>query len=280
MLHELAPPALHCVVPLFDTQHLALVARAVACGNSPGRFWADNPSAPRVSLLWDGRHHLYLAGQATHTSPAGLGNVIARTILPAALAEAFNRYEAHAANDALTQLWTRVLPSATLHRRTLLARRTRVDPPACESDDPSLRLHAIDEALLQNDDLEHVQDVRNEVASMWGSVEAFLRKGFGYCAVCNRQLVCWCTAEYVSPGQCGIGIETILAYQRRGLATIAAAAFVRRCMDRDIEPYWDCWATNVPSIRVAEKVGFEPVEEFEVLCGKIQDLQDAVRPAR
>jgi RimJ/RimL family protein N-acetyltransferase len=92
----------------------------------------------------------------------------------------------------------------------------------------------------------------------------------------ERQIVCWCTAEYVSCGWCGIGIETIQAYQRRGLATATATAFLAHCAAHGIQPHWDCWANNVPSVRVAEKVGFALVEEYEVHCGRIEDLRDGL----
>ena len=114
---------------------------------------------------------------------------------------------------------------------------------------------------------------------MWGSVEAFLRGGFGYCIASEREIVCWCTAEHVSPGWCGVGIETISEYQRRGLATTAATAFLSHCVGNGIRMHWDCWADNAPSVRVAEKIGLDVVERYEVACGTIVDLQRRMRPA-
>ena len=47
MLQELPQAQFDLAVPLFAVPHMALVARAVACGNTPGRFWADDPVCPR-----------------------------------------------------------------------------------------------------------------------------------------------------------------------------------------------------------------------------------------
>ena len=72
----------------------------------------------------------------------------------------------------------------------------------------------------------------------------------------------WCTAEYVSPGVCGVGIETLEPYQKRGLATVAAQTFVQHAMRLGWQVHWDSWLNNTPSIRVAEKAGFEKVTEY------------------
>ncbi len=278
MLHELTQAESQHAVQLFSAPHLALVARAVACGNGPGRFWVDDLAVPRASLLWDHGRHLYLAGDASAVRPIDLRDILARTVLPAVPTGAFSRYEAHADGEALAQLWTQVLPGGTRRSRVFLARKTSDAPHGSALPDPAFQLRLIDAALLRDDGLEYVQDVRTEVAGMWGSIEAFLQKGFGYCIVDGRRIVCWCTAEYVSPGWCGIGIETVEAYQGRGLATATASAFVAHCALGGIQPHWDCWATNAPSVRVAMNVGFERVEEYEVYCGRLADARHQATP--
>ena len=80
-----------------------------------------------------------------------------------------------------------------------------------------------------------------------------------------------CTAEYVSGGRCGIGIETVPAYQGRGIATLTASAFAGYCATWSITPHWDAWSSNLPSVVVAEKVGFRKVETYSVLVADFSD---------
>lgn len=54
-----------------------------------------------------------------------------------------------------------------------------------------------------------------------------------------------------------------------GLATLTARAFVVRCVREGIAPHWDCWTTNLPSVAVAEKVGFVKALEYTVWFGKM-----------
>jgi GNAT superfamily N-acetyltransferase len=97
----------------------------------------------------------------------------------------------------------------------------------------------------------------------WGSVEAFLERGFGFGTVQNNAIVCWCIADCVSGNACEIGIHTLPEYRRRGLATLTVAATVDYCLAHDLTTIgWHCNADNYGSRGVAEKVGFEKDRDY------------------
>jgi RimJ/RimL family protein N-acetyltransferase len=110
----------------------------------------------------------------------------------------------------------------------------------------------------------------DEIQQIWPTVDRFVKFGFGFSLVTDKQAVCWCTAEYMSKHKCGIGIETIRDYQNIGLATSAASAFVDHREAKGIEPHWECNAENLASRRVAEKVGFVKEREYRVYHGKFK----------
>src|SRR5438105_5023992 len=64
MFGELTPAEIAQVAPLFSLPQLNLVMRAVIHGHSPARVWGDPSSAPQTALMYDGRHCIYLAGDA------------------------------------------------------------------------------------------------------------------------------------------------------------------------------------------------------------------------
>jgi len=66
-----------------------------------------------------------------------------------------------------------------------------------------------------------------------------------------------CLACFAALGKLEISINTAEAYRRRGLATLTAAAFIEECLERGLQPNWECWWTNTPSTALAEKLGFE-----------------------
>jgi GNAT superfamily N-acetyltransferase len=125
----------------------------------------------------------------------------------------------------------------------------------------------IDRALLADERLENIAHVRSEINWMWPSEQRYCEHGFGIAAVAGQRMVCWCTAEYVSPQRCGIGIATDPAYERRGLATATAAHFVLEAQRRGIAPYWECGSWNAASMRVADKVGFKPIAQEHYWLG-------------
>jgi RimJ/RimL family protein N-acetyltransferase len=122
----------------------------------------------------------------------------------------------------------------------------------------------ISPAVLQSGAFAYSDHVLGEIRSMWPSEERFYERGFGVVAVLDHDIICWCTAEYVGPARCGIGIETSPRFEGRGVATATASRFVRLAREQAITPCWECNSTYYGSIRVAEKVGF--IRETEEVC--------------
>ena len=138
----------------------------------------------------------------------------------------------------------------------------RVKPPV------GFQLRQIDRTLLSETLLKNADLVAREIRSCWNSLDDFLTRGFGYSVLSGEEIVCWCTAEYMSNRKCGIGIETLEEYQGRGLATSAASAFVEHAVMRGITPYWDSWCENAASLAVARKIGFEELTRYSVYLGR------------
>ncbi len=134
-----------------------------------------------------------------------------------------------------------------------------------ESSLEGLELMDIDEDFLTNTDLRDLVLVINEIKWMWPSFETYFENGFGKAAVLSGDIICWCTAEYVSESMCGVGIETLERYRGKGVASVTAAEFVRGCLEEGITPYWECGASNVASVKLAEKLAFEKIAENKVL---------------
>jgi RimJ/RimL family protein N-acetyltransferase len=80
------------------------------------------------------------------------------------------------------------------------------------------------------------------------------------------QVVSWSVADCVSGGACEIGIHTRKDYRRRGLGTLTAAAAVDLGLSNYRFVGWHCDEQNIPSIRVAEKVGFDLERRYIQYC--------------
>ena len=52
---------------------------------------------------------------------------------------------------------------------------------------------------------------------------------------------------------------------------MVAGEFVRHALASGVNPHWDCWTSNTPSVRVAEKVGFADMYDYKVAIGTFGD---------
>jgi GNAT superfamily N-acetyltransferase len=258
-LTQLDERGLHQVAGLFTAPHQGYIVRSALAGNTRLRAWSDG----RAALAWDGSHGISLGGDPH--SPAFLA------ALPGLLAEL--RAEAEAAglrwfkftpsHDAWLPVLEATLSGAARAGRTLLRRDPGQEGPV--GDPPaSYQCWPITADLLERD-TSGSRAMREEVASMWGEPAAFLERGFGYAALADDEVVGWCTVEYLSEGACGIGIETVEAHQRRGVATALARLTGAECARRGLTAHWDSWTRNTPSVRSGLKAGFRPVCEYTVL---------------
>lgn len=289
---------------LFRGPHLELVIDAVLAGNSPGLIWADDARNPRSALLWDGGRCFYLAGAADN-GPLNeeWAELLSGQVLPQAAARGLDVFKVHYTGPE----WER--PAAAAFRCLAVTQRTRVfyalapetagreplsatsgagaaDPAGAEGaagtrsagagerESAGLVLRPFDRNLVADPGLVHRDELLAEIESMWTSVQRFLDYGFGLCLLQGNEIACRCTAEYVSGRQCGVGIATRAGYQNRGLATLTTRAFLARCRHEGIAPHWDCWTTNLPSVAVAEKVGFVRLLECPVWVGSVAKSQD------
>lgn len=266
MAIELTPGAFEAAGPLFRAPYQEFVFDALVVGNAPGRLWVDDPSNPLSAFLWDTGPRFYFAGSEDDRAFNESVKQIAQQAAPPTgaymvvycdsphwegkLSDIFGGRPLHRAQRCMYKLGSPWIPDW----RDRLPRGFSVS--------------RIDRRLLSGSDNANLDQMVAEIQSTWPSVDRFLGSGFGYCALHgDGTIVCWCTGEYASGNHLGVGIETIAGYRKRGLATLTASAFAEHCVSMGIEAHWDCWANNLPSVRVAEKVGFRKILDYEVYEG-------------
>lgn len=102
----------------------------------------------------------------------------------------------------------------------------------------------------------------------WGSNEAFLNDGFGFCIEQNGMTVAECVSIFSGNGFAEIDIVTHEAYQGKGLAQAVATRFIEHCIQNDITPCWDCYVDNIPSQKLASKLSFHHPIEYGLFVRK------------
>ncbi len=264
--HQLDPALFQIVHHVFDTENHLAIASALT-GETPAEVYVDDLLAPHAALLIVLNKRIFLAG----------------TPHDAAFAQGFaallhQRYTAPTPHDDPTertiaytpQEWEAVLPAlfADIESRRMarLFYRRRLDTPVTPPIQlDGFTLRQIDAALVAESALVNHHALLAEVHSETPSVEGFLQSKLGFCLQHDHELAAWCLSEYNHGDRCELGIETLPPFRRRGLALVTAGATLAHAQAHGISAVgWHCWQHNIASSALAQKLGFELVEEYPV----------------
>jgi RimJ/RimL family protein N-acetyltransferase len=97
----------------------------------------------------------------------------------------------------------------------------------------------------------------------WSSAEDFVENGLGVCLMKEDEVVSLCYAATVVDGLAEVDVVTDPEFRGRGLASVTTRRFIKECVDRGIEPTWDCFTYNVGSMKLASKLGFRPARNYQ-----------------
>jgi RimJ/RimL family protein N-acetyltransferase len=265
------------VRPVFEGLRYNLVVDSVIDGNTPGWVYVDDVRHPRTAWMWDMMDAMLVAGRADDDEVnRALARLIDERVLPKAVIPMLSlhyypeewegRMGVVLHGKGARKAWRRFYTFGGLK-----AGWRRAMPATCQ-------MRRIDEELLESTDLGNVQDVAGWVRSFWASYRGFVERGLGFCLVERAPetppgrglgaeggtIASWCLSVFASGTQFELGLTTASDHRGRGYATLTAAACVEHCVEHGLTPHWHCWEDNAPSMRVAEKVGFERPERYTV----------------
>lgn len=270
-IQELTPNRFSVVRPLFGGLLYNLVIDSVIEGNTPGKVYVDDPAAPRTAVLWNRMDALFLAGEPGSPSLyERINRLVRQSLIPDASQRGVPNfsinYDPPGWKTALPAILAGYLPRPVARRCFRFEGRLRVPQPEPHS---GLHIAPLEVGLLLHGSLRNTGSVMGWILSFWHSLDEFLENGVGFCVHDEAQIASWCLSVFASRAfydrpQLELGIATEPALQGRGLASAAAAACLDYCQQQGIEPHWHCDVNNHRSARVAEKVGFVPLLDYEV----------------
>jgi RimJ/RimL family protein N-acetyltransferase len=237
---------------LFDPDApAALRFFAVLEGADPGKILTDNPHHPNWGAVWEaGDGILFLGGKLD----APIINALVSTfrhngevLVPF--------WELH---DAIVNLLP-PNPSWTGSSIDFLDRssdKNNLEAYLCQM--PSgFTIHKINHDLLKRCHW-YEDTVRRH-----GSAHAFLERGLGFCLMAGDEIICEAYAGKAINGTRELGATTKEQYRGRGYATITCAHLIHACELAGARTYWNCATTNLASVAIARKLGYQTEKEFQ-----------------
>lgn len=258
---------------LFIDPELAPLLHAIWEGNSLAQIWTDDKSNPKSVFLWDKANNVfYLSGNYDNRQfNSDLSELLVHKVIPELRLEQRTHFRLRTTSEDWISQLSNIFIKANLKagRYMFFSLKASANPSWKDKIPAGFKLELIDEDFLLNSRYDNIGFVMREIRQMWPSIDRFINRGFGFSLVTSSKVVSWCTSEYMSKHRCGIGIETLQEHQNRGLATIAASAFVEHSLRRNIKPHWECNVENLASRRVAEKVGFVKEQDYPIYFGRL-----------
>lgn len=92
----------------------------------------------------------------------------------------------------------------------------------------------------------------------WNNSEEFLKGGAGFCVMEGDRAVATAFSAFLLDGFLELGIETKASHRGCGLAWHCCVSLIDYSLSNGLEPVWACRLENTASMRLAQKLGFEP----------------------
>ena len=86
----------------------------------------------------------------------------------------------------------------------------------------------------------------------------------------GEEIASLCFSGFVAGNSHVIDIETKASQRGKGYAETVARAFIAECLEKHLQPHWDCTAENTASAGLAEKLGFTKSRVYTLYSFSLQ----------
>ncbi|WP_010275849.1 GNAT family N-acetyltransferase [Paenibacillus senegalensis] len=264
MIIELAKPDYYKIKHIADScKNIEVLA--VANGNNPGRIYVDECDEPSAALVWiEGQQGFQIVGDP-QSQPflLSLEGYMRDHIEPYLKKQDIKHVEIGAEMDtwkkSLSYIFKNRRLSSDIQHVFCLETLQSIEP----SDD-GMTIKKLDADVLKSRRLKNHSFLEKKLLRFWDSADSFLYNGFGFYAEVNHYLVSVCFSSFVAEQMHAIDIETAEGFRKRGYGTAVAKSFVQECIQKGIQPYWDCAPDNAGSIQLAKAIGLSPKFDYQV----------------
>ena len=240
------------LLDLFDSFKVGRRIIFPALAQNRGNIWVDSIESPKVARL---QMSIINALTGDSTKPEALELI--KMIKPHELVFFSNT----GWSDILRKVWG---------DRVGIQKRTMMSPNSLSVDYlKELVDNLPTEFTLEQLDLETTRKLDENmfmhIALFFGSSEAFIENGFGFCIKHNGNVVSVASTftPFIDEFEIEVRTSNDGEYRRKGLATIVSAALLLYALEQGFIPHWD--AANEISVKLALKLGYTDPYPWEAV---------------
>jgi len=262
MIHELEPSDFSKVSHLFQGHKQYVPVFAVIDRNFPGRVFVDEKDSPETALVWAVSRWAYIDGDPTNPSfNSSFAELIQDVIIPGSTQMGMNWFELYTP-DSLEWMATietslsRYKPAKhyetvfTFDEQEYLALRNAYTLPS------GSRIERVETPILP----------QRAGDAPFVAEEFKTKTSFGFRLIRDQKVISICRSNGLASGnEFMIDVETFDEKERsKGLATVVSRALLDYCLEHGYIPLWETTSDNIPSRKVARRLGFVEHESYPV----------------
>ncbi|MFW5836293.1 MAG: GNAT family N-acetyltransferase [bacterium] len=253
---RLEPADRHAVVPLLDRVPFnVFMAKVVARGAVAGEVWVDRPGEPSSCYVRHKYGMAFLVGRSE--------NCEYRAWVDARAANADGARHTRDMLQVYPDAWHEAMQPHVAAGTVNRWNRTnfRFDADRFLERFPSVPA----KPAVVRARREQVARFAGSVIPVrfWDTVEDFVRHGVGFFATDREnpnRPASLAFSAYLDDSFLEVGVETAEAFRGKGYAQAACARVIHEALARGLEPVWSCKTENAGSYRLAERLGFVPLD--------------------
>lgn len=242
-------------------------------GSSTGVVWMDEPSHPTLVVLWDHKDGVYIVSlENSQRHMEDLRALFKKEIIPEAekhneapvfVIYTFPEYDENGIGALFSPDWNVTRKTASFYHLPLVGYSSEQDGNQLPL---MLEGNFIDLEVLTDSTIPNICILLEEIESNWESIDNFLTGSFGYYVkdLENNSLVSWIVVEKIARSCAEFAIETDEYYRCKGLGEFATREMIKHSLKLGLTPHWYCLRDNIASKKLAEKVGFQKMQDYEV----------------
>jgi len=240
-------------------------------GTNPGSVYVDYKADPTAALIWiPGQQGFQLIGNAQSSIfLTNLEEYIRNNIEPKLQKEGIHWVEIGVEKDTWDNTMQEIFINRNISSSIQHVYCLEDNLKAIELQDNEIIVRKIDTDLLNSKHLENHSFLEKKITAFWDSTDSFLQNGFGYFVERNNHLVSLCFSAFCAEQVHAIDIETLEMYRKSNYGKTVASAFIQECIQRGIQPYWDCTPENAGSNRIAKAIGLAPNFDYQIYWYKL-----------
>ncbi|ENQ3080339.1 GNAT family N-acetyltransferase [Bacillus cereus] len=242
-------------------QERHLDVQAIIEGNNPGRVFVDHVDLPQSGLVWFGNldGFVFIGNPNNESFNCEIKQFLNEEIAQEAIELGVHWFEGfgHGTNwdDTIKKILSGYSYEESNQKVYKLYENQYQIQNEPKMDEGYTLLKITEENVITNRLYDNSFFVA-QLSLFWSSMEAFFEKGMGYAVMYKNEVVSICFSGFVSGNTHAVAIETVEEYRGKKSAQKVAHVYVQDCFTNGYTPYWDCMEGNIPSIAIAESLGF------------------------